>query len=408
VTCAFSSALIFPIAFLRSLAIGGALAALLAGATSLLLIPALLTALGPRVTDQRIIRSHPAGSNRAGTGGWRRITRAVTKRPLLIAVVVSALLITLAIPAVRMRLTGLDAGSLPRGSSARVFEERARAEFDQPVLDEIIVVAHGRERLITSRVEPYLKRFPNVAAGTVTQVTDDLWTIALKPVGSTFSSGAQQVVRSIRASPYRLTVTGLTADYLDTTSSLLSHLPLALAILLATTLALVFLITRSVLLPIKAVVMNALVLATAIGLLVLLFQDARFGFQRTPAFVLTQPFLLGAAVFGMSTDYGMFLLARIREGWHSGLTNREAVELGVEQTGRVITGAALLFCTAVGALTTAKLSFVKEAGFGIAAAVAIDATLVRILLLPSLMMLFGRWNWWRPEVRRALRASSPS
>src|SRR6185312_887087 len=132
------------------------------------------------------------------------------------------------------------------------------------------------------------------------------------------------------------------------------------------------------------------------------FQDGRLegllGYRSEGAIQLTQPVLLFAIAFGLATDYGVFLLTRIREGWDAGLPNREAVALGLERTGRIVTAAAVLFCVAVGAFATSKVILLKEVGLGIAVAVAIDASIVRALLVPSLMASLGRWNWW-PSAR---------
>ncbi len=166
-----------------------------------------------------------------------------------------------------------------------------------------------------------------------------------------------------------------------------------------TTFALLFVVTGSLVLPLKALVMNVLGLTAAFGILVLVFQDGRLesllDYRSQNALELTQPVLLFAIAFGLATDYGVFLFSRIREAHDAGLPNREAVALGLERTGRVITAAALLFCVAVGAFATSGILIVKELGIGIAVAVAIDATLVRALLVPSLMALLGDWNWWR-------------
>jgi RND superfamily putative drug exporter len=182
---------------------------------------------------------------------------------------------------------------------------------------------------------------------------------------------------------------------------------LALGLLGLTTFVLLFFVTGSFVLPLKALVMNVLGLTAAFGILVLLFQDGRLesllDYRSQSALELTQPVLLFAIAFGLATDYGVFLFSRIREAHDAGLPNREAVALGLERTGRVITAAALLFCVAVGAFATSGILIVKELGVGIAVAVAIDATLVRALLVPSLMALLGEWNWWAPGPLRRFR-----
>jgi uncharacterized membrane protein YdfJ with MMPL/SSD domain len=185
-----------------------------------------------------------------------------------------------------------------------------------------------------------------------------------------------------------------------------------------TTVILLFLMTGSVVLPVKAVVMNLLTLSAAFGVLVLIFQDGRLEnllqYTSQGALESTQPVLLFAIVFGLSTDYGVFLLTRIKEAHDAGVPNTEAVAMGLQRTGRIITAAALLFCVAIGAFATSQIIFIKELGIGIAAGVLVDATVVRAFLVPSLMALLGRWDWWAPRrlrwlySRAGLQRTSPT
>jgi uncharacterized membrane protein YdfJ with MMPL/SSD domain len=159
--------------------------------------------------------------------------------------------------------------------------------------------------------------------------------------------------------------------------------------------------TGSVVLPIKQLVMNLLGLSAVFGILVLVFQDGRFegllDYTSQGGLEATQPLLLFAVAFGLSTDYGVFLLSRIKEARDSGASDSESVAIGLERTGRIVTAAALLFSIAIGAFVTSQIIFIKELGFGTAIAVLIDATIIRALLVPSLMKLLGRWNWWAPR-----------
>jgi RND superfamily putative drug exporter len=161
-----------------------------------------------------------------------------------------------------------------------------------------------------------------------------------------------------------------------------------------------------VILPLKAVLMNALTLSAAFGILVLVFQDGRLegllDYTSQGALESTQPIVLFAIAFGLSTDYGVFLLSRIKEARDAGASDEEAVALGLQRTGRIVTAAALLFCVAIGAFATSEIVFIKQVGIGTALAVLIDATIVRALLVPSLMRLLGRWNWWAPRPLRRL------
>ena len=210
----------------------------------------------------------------------------------------------------------------------------------------------------------------------------------------------------LRGLPEGAAVTGFTAHYVDLQDSLVDHLPLVLAIVVVVTFIVLFVMTGSVVLPIKQVLMNALGLSATFGILVLIFQDGRFedllGYQSQGGLESTQPLLLFAVAFGLSTDYGVFLLARIKEARDGGYDDRESVAVGLERTGRIVTAAALLFAIAIGAFVTSQVVFIKEVGVGTAVAVLIDATIIRALLVPSLMRLLGRWNWWAPAPLRRL------
>jgi uncharacterized membrane protein YdfJ with MMPL/SSD domain len=201
-------------------------------------------------------------------------------------------------------------------------------------------------------------------------------------------------------------VTGFTADYVDLQSSLVDHLPLVLAIVALATFVVLFLMTGSVILPLKQLVMNLLGLSAVFGILVLIFQDGRFegllDYTSQGGLESTQPLLLFAVAFGLSTDYGVFLLSRIKEARDGGASDSEAVAIGLERTGRIVTAAALLFCIAIGAFVTSEIIFIKQVGLGTALAVLIDATIIRALLVPSLMELLGKWNWWAPRPLRRL------
>ena len=215
----------------------------------------------------------------------------------------------------------------------------------------------------------------------------------------------------MRSLPGRALVGGGTAQFLDQKHTLGETLPLAAGLLCAVTFVLLWAATRSLVLPLKALLMNLLTLAATFGILVLVFQDGRLegllDYRSQNALELTQPIVLFAVAFGLATDYGIFLLTRIREAWDSGLSNRDAVAVGLERTGRIITAAALLFCVAVGSFATSGIVMVKEVGIGIALAVLIDASIVRALLVPSLMAILGRWNWW-PSSRRSAAARDPA
>jgi RND superfamily putative drug exporter len=218
-----------------------------------------------------------------------------------------------------------------------------------------------------------------------------------------YSDASKQLLSQLRGLPARaqVRVAGQTASFVDLQNSLASHLPIALAIVLGATFVALFLMTGSVILPIKAALMNLLTLSAAFGILVFVFQDGRLqgvlDYTSQGALEQTQPVLLFAMAFGLSTDYGVFLLSRIKESRDGGAGERESVAIGLERTGRIVSAAALLFFVAIGAFATSSIIFIKEVGLGTALAVLIDATLVRAFLVPSLMALLGRWNWWAPR-----------
>jgi RND superfamily putative drug exporter len=179
-----------------------------------------------------------------------------------------------------------------------------------------------------------------------------------------------------------------------------------LTAIVAATLIVLFLFTGSVVLPLKAVLMNVLNLSAVLGILVLIFQDGRLqgllSYSSQGALDATQPIFLAAVAFGLATDYGVFLLSRIKEARDGGLSDSEAIAVGLERTGRIVTAAAVLFAVAIGAFAMSKLVFIKELGLGTALAVLIDASIIRALLVPSLMALLGSWNWWAPRPLRRM------
>jgi uncharacterized membrane protein YdfJ with MMPL/SSD domain len=240
------------------------------------------------------------------------------------------------------------------------------------------------------------------------QLQGGVWALNVVSAAPPLAKESQQLVEDLRALEGDALVTGFTADYIDLQDSLGDHLPLFLAIVAAVTLVVLFLMTGSIVLPLKQVLMNAFGLSAVFGILVLIFQDGRFegllGYTSPGGLASTQMLFLFAVVFGLSTDYGVFLLSRIKEARDGGYSDSEAVAVGLERTGRIVTAAALLFSIAIGAFVTSQIVFIKELGLGTALAVLIDATIIRALLVPSLMQLLGRWNWWAPAPLRRLHA----
>jgi RND superfamily putative drug exporter len=335
---------------------------------------------GPRRWKEAIARE--AAAERSGF--WYRHSRWVMRRPVGVATFASVLLIALGLPFTQIRFTGVDASVLPKDKSARVVDDALRTEFPPSVASPVYVWAP--------------RAFTTPVPARVTRLSDGVRLDMAAP-GPPLGDRAKALVREIRRPG--VLVGGQTAAFLDQQKSLRAHLPLALGILCATTLIILFLMTGSVVLPVKALIMNLLTLSAAFGLLVLVFQDGHLegllGFVSQGAIESSQPVLLFAVAFGLSTDYGVFLLGRIKELHDSGLSNEEAVALGLQRTGRIVTFAAALMVIAIGCFVTSSIVFIKQLGFGTAVAVLIDATIVRALLVPALMRLLGDWNWWAPR-----------
>jgi RND superfamily putative drug exporter len=269
-----------------------------------------------------------------------------------------------------------------------VVDDALRAEF--PPSDSSPVYVAIPRGTPPEQVRAYAARLPHpVAPARVSAARIDL----IAP-GPPLGERAKALVRAVRGvpAPFDAKVGGQTAAFLDQQASLRSHLAPALAMLAATTLVILFLMTGSVVLPVKALIMNLLTLSAAFGLVVLVFQDAGNDLIES-----SQPVLLFAVAFGLSTDYGVFLLGRIKELHDQGQPNEEAVALGLQRTGRIVTFAALLMMIAIGCFVTSSIVFIRQLGFGTAMAVLIDATIVRALLVPALMRLLGDWNWWAPR-----------
>jgi uncharacterized membrane protein YdfJ with MMPL/SSD domain len=400
VSAALASLLIFRQRFLYSMGVGGGAGALIAVGVSLTVLPALLAVLGERVNAGGLKRWKEAIARDARgerSGFWYRHSRWVMRRPVPVATGAAVLLLAMGLPFTQIRFTGVDASVLPKDRSARVVDDALRAEFPPSGSSPVYVaIPRGTPR---DQVEAYARRLPHpVAPPRVTAARIDLI-----PPGPALGEPAKRLVREVRAVPagFDAKVGGQTAAFLDQQASLRAHLGPALAILCTTTLIILFLMTGSIVLPVKALIMNLLTISAAFGLVVLVFQDGHLSglldFTSQHAIESSQPVLLFAVAFGLSTDYGVFLLGRIKELHDSGLPNEEAVALGLQRTGRIVTFAAALMVIAIGCFVTASIVFIKQLGFGTAMAVIIDATIVRALLVPALMRLLGDWNWWAPR-----------
>jgi uncharacterized membrane protein YdfJ with MMPL/SSD domain len=413
VAAALGSLLIFPQRFLYSMGIGGMMVAVLAGAVALLVLPAVLALLGTRVNalaPRRLQRAAEADARPAQSGAWYRLSRAIMRRPGTIAVTSAAVLIAMGIPFLGINLTAVDASVLPPSSSARQVDIALKRDFDVRRTTPITLVARTEPGPVLDRYLDQVRDVPGVLEVSPPRRAGDLTLVDAAPRNAALSDESQEAVRGVRAldPPFEVLSRGETATLVDLKESLVDHLPAALAVLIATTIIVLFLMTGSLVLPVKALLMNLLTMSATFGLLVLIFQDGRLegllDYTSQGALEATQPIFLFAVAFGLSTDYAVFLLARIKEARDAGASNDEAVAVGLERTGRIVTAAALLFSIAVGAFATSEIIFIKELGIGTALAVLIDATIIRALLVPSLMHLLGEWNWWAPRPLARLHA----
>jgi RND superfamily putative drug exporter len=413
---ALASLLVFPLRFLYSMGIGGMIVSLSAGAVALVVLPAVLVALGPRVNALApawLQRSAARSAKASEQGVWFRLGQGVTRRPGLVALVTAAVLLAIASPALRLALIPADAHVLPSSSTSRQIDEELDRNFASNGA-QTINIAVPAPAGAGARVDALALRAQRTAAGQAREIAPphylgrDTWEVELLPRGTEASAANQALVGRLRelVHPAGALVGGGTAWFIDQKAAISAHVPLALTILVCVTLGTLFLMTGSVVLPLMALLMNLLTVAVGAGLLVLVFQDGHFssllGFSPIGGLEESNLVLLFTVAFALSTDYGVFLFSRIKEFHDGGLPTREAVAVGLERTGRLITAAALLFCVAVGAFVTSHIFFIKQFGAGTALAVAIDATVVRALLVPALMGLLGERTWWAPRPLRRL------
>ncbi|WP_370291198.1 MMPL family transporter [Nocardioides sp.] len=403
VAAAMSSLLVFPQTFLKSIGYGGIAAVLIAMVAALTVLPAALALLGTRVDAGRLPFLRASEAPGEGDGRWAALARAVMRRPVAVAAVVVVVLLALASPLLGVRWGSVDYRVLPADTDAHRASELLNDEFGpERSIANVLVRDAG-----PAAVQDYA-----AALGEVPRVLD------VRPVaaegrttllrvaweGNSQTDASQDVVRALRAvdapAGSQALVGGLSADTLDLASSIRSHLPAMALIVVGVMLVLLFWAFGSVVLPLKAIAMNALSITASFGVVTWIFSDGHLagllGFTPQGFLDLTNPIVMLAVLFGLSMDYEVFLLSRVREQWDATGDNERAVETGVQKTGRIITSAALLLAVVIGAFATSGVVFMKMMGIGMLVAILIDATVVRALLVPATMKLLGRWNWWAP------------
>lgn len=431
VAISLSALAAFPMYFLTSLAYAGVSVVAFAALVSVTFLPALLAAIGPRIDALRIRRKDTV---EPGPGIWGKVARVVMRRPLIVAITTLAILAFVGSPFLNVDFGTGDERALPKDSPARIVSEKIRNDFPSEDSYPITVLATGIDDPLdhASDLADYasdLSNIRNVArveAITGTYVNGEIVTSATANAGmlhnesatvlrvftsvQPMSSAGETVVRDVRKlqAPFEVGVTGVTATTVDSNDVLLQRLPFAAAGIAVVMLVVLFLLTGSVLLPIKTVLLSVVSLTATFGAMVWVFQDGHLGWlfniDGTGVTDSTNPLLMFCVAFGLSMDYAVFLLARIKEEYDSGLTTEQAVVRGLEKSGRVVTAAAALIAIVFFSFGTSSVVFLKLIGIGLALAIVVDATIIRGLLVPSFMRLLGQANWWAPKFLKPLHA----
>jgi uncharacterized membrane protein YdfJ with MMPL/SSD domain len=396
---------IFPQRFLYSIGIGGALVALSSAAVCLLFLPAVLAILGQRVNALAPVAFQGAPSGRR----WFGLARFVLTHPVSVAICAVAVMVVAGLPFLRVELTQANAKILPKDASARKVDDAIDEHFSSDPADRVVVVASNGQ--IAAAALRDLRAEPTVTAtqGPV-QLGTGVFRVDAQLGVDPFSDAALDTVRRARSQSWgrEALIGGSPAELVDQRQSLRAHLPWALGFIIVSTALLLFVMTGSTVLPVIALAMNTLTVSVAFGVLVLVFQDGRLesllGYESQGALDTSMPILLFAVAFGLSTDYGVFLLQRIGEARRHHETEDGAIADGIVGSGRVITAAAILFAVAMGAFAFSELVYVKEVAIGAAVAVLVDATIVRAFLFPAILGLLGERAWWSPRwLARAAR-----
>jgi len=406
VASAMATLAIFPERFVYSMGIAGAIVVLAAGAFALFVLPSLLMVSGGRLVARPSSRRRSRGAAAdTSTGRWYRIATTVMRRRIVMALSAVLVLVVFAAPFLHVAFTGADASALPASSSAGTayaLVQNKFPSFSEAPATLVVNAAHAAPGALAS-LQAAADAVPGVkAVSKFEHIGGSLWESNVALSSTPLSPAAQQTAKSLQAlaSPGRLTVIGQTASFLTLQKSLESRIPLVLGLIVLIALIMLFAMTRSILLPLMAVVMNILTIGATFGMLVWAFQWGHLqhllGFNAPGALQSTSLIIILAVVFGLSTDYGVFLLGRMKEEHDAGMSPDESVARGLDHTGGIVSSAALCLALAMGALVLSRLVFVKELGLGVAFAVLIDATVVRAILVPASMKFLGSAAWWSP------------
>lgn len=406
VAVAMATLTVFPLGFLKSMGIAGAVVAVVAALAALLISPMVFGLWGAKLLRRS---QRTAASN--DRGRWYRLSHAVMRRPGAVAVTTMLVMLGLALPALSAVWTPVDSTVVPRDQSARVVSDAIEDEFAGSGSSPMTIAVEAGSSS-TAAVTSYAEQvadLPGVATvSPPVQLSPELWQVDVAVAGDPAGDTAQDLVTEVRdlEAPFETQVAGPAADFVDQQQAIADALPLAAGLLVGMTIIVLWLMTGSVVLPIKAVLMNVLTVGASLGALVFVYQGGRFtdllGYTPNGGIEPTDFLVATALVFALSTDYGVFLLGRIKELRDAGEGEREAVAIGLQRTGAVVTAAAILLAVAIGAFATSSISFIQQIGIATAFGVLVDAFVVRSLLVPALMGLLGKYNWWAPMWLRRL------
>ncbi|MFJ4685918.1 MMPL family transporter [Streptomyces sp. NPDC088789] len=417
VAVSLAAMLLFPQYFLRSFAYAGIAVVLLAAAAALILLPAALLLLGHRVNSldlrralRRGRRPRPDGPGEREEGrAWGRTATLVMRRAPFFALGTTAVLVLLGLPFLGVKFGTADDRQLPSSAESHVVQQHIRDGFPGNPGGGLEILAEGRAT--GTQYAAYKQRvaaLPDALRVDGPLVKGDTAYFTVQPKGEAVDEPAQRLVAELRSvgAPFDTKVTGAAAVLVDSKDAIGEKLPWAALFITVVTLILVFLLTGSVLIPIQAVVLNALSLTAMFGAVVWVFQDGHLsgplGFTSPGSIETTVPVLMFCMAFGLSMDYGVFLLSRIKEEYDRTGDHRESVRHGLQRTGGLITAAAVILAVVLVAIGTSRVTNTKMLGLGIALAVLMDAMVVRSLLVPSVMRLTGRATWWAPAPLRRL------
>ncbi|WP_148612404.1 MMPL family transporter [Nocardioides rubriscoriae] len=406
VAAAMASLLIFPQAFLRSMGYGGVAAVVVAMLAALTVLPASLVLLGRRVDAGRLPWRRGRTTD-AARGRWAGLARAVMRRPVLVMVVTVTVLLAVAAPFLGARWGSVDYRVLPPDAPAHQAAQLLDDDFG-PEASSASLLLDGASQADVAAYTAAVEGVDGVVGVVPVAAADGVTLLRASWLGNSQTERSQSIVEALRGvepATGRVLVGGLSAETVDLIDSVGAHLPWMGLIVVAVMLVLLFLAFGSVVLPVKAVVMNLFSLTASFGVVTWIFSDGHLsgllGFEPQGYLDATNPILMLAILFGLSMDYEVFLLSRVREQWDRSVAagkgdNDLAVATGVQHTGRIITSAALLLGVVIGAFGTSGIVFMKMLGIGMLVALLIDATIVRALLVPATMKLLGDRNWWAP------------